>query len=261
MVDKEKKDEPEEKKATLVEHLIELRSRLMKSVLALAVGFVACYFVAEEIYAFLVDPYATAVQDESGRRLIFTALHETFFTYLKVALFAAICISFPYIASQLWIFVAPGLYKKEKGVLLPYLFASPVLFIIGASLVYYLIMPLAINFFLSFETSGADGTLPIQLEAKVNEYLSLVMKLILAFGICFQLPVLLTLLARVGMATSEGLKKKRKYLIVAAFAVAAFLTPPDPITQIGLGIPILLLYEISIFAVKFIEKKHETQLE
>lgn len=261
MVDKEKKDEPVEKKATLVEHLIELRSRLMKSVLSLALGFAVCYFAAEEIYAFLVDPYATAVQDESGRRLIFTALHETFFTYLKVALFAGICISFPYIASQLWIFVAPGLYKKEKGVLLPYLFASPVLFIIGASLVYYLIMPLAINFFLSFETSGADGTLPIQLEAKVNEYLSLVMKLILAFGICFQLPILLTLLARVGMATSEGLKKKRKYLIVAAFAVAAFLTPPDPITQIGLGIPILLLYEISIFAVKFIEKKRETQLE
>ena len=156
---------------------------------------------------------------------------------------------------QIWIFVAPGLYRNEKTVVIPYLIATPILFLLGAALVYYFIMPLAIKFFLSFESIGGQGTLPIQLEAKVNEYLSLIMRLIFAFGISFQLPVLLTLLARVGFVSSEGLRKNRKYVIVGVFAVAAILTPPDPISQIGLGIPILLLYEISIFAVKFIEGK------
>ena len=195
-----------------------------------------------------------AVRGEEGRRLIFTALHETFFTYLKVALFTSLFISLPFILIQIWIFTAPGLYKNEKLVVLPYLAATPVLFTSGAALVYYLIMPLAIKFFLSFESIGGDGALPIQLEAKVNEYLSLVMRLIFAFGLSFQLPVLLTLLARVGFVSSEGLKKNRKFVVVGVFAVAAILTPPDPISQIGLGIPILLLYEISIFAVGFIEK-------
>jgi len=204
---------------------------------------------------FLVKPYANAVAGEEGRRLIFTALHETFFTYIRVAIFASLFVSLPFLLIQLWIFIAPGLYKNEKNVVLPYLLATPVLFILGSALVYYLIMPLAIKFFLSFESIGGNGALPIQLEAKVNEYLSLIMRLILAFGLCFQLPVALTLMARVGLVSSEGLKKNRKYVMVGVFAVAAILTPPDPISQIGLGIPILLLYELSIIAVSFIEKR------
>ena len=202
-----------------------------------------------------VQPYADAVEGEQGRRLIFTALHETFFTYLKVALFASLFLSLPYVLTQIWIFMAPGLYKNEKMVVIPYLIATPLLFLLGSALVYYLIMPLAIKFFLSFESIGGNGALPIQLEAKVNEYLSLIMRLIFAFGLSFQLPILLTLLARVGFVSSKGLKKNRKFVIVGVFAAAAILTPPDPISQIGLGIPILLLYELSIFAVQFIENK------
>tara|TARA_Y100000758_G_scaffold224908_1_gene162578 strand:- start:130 stop:705 length:576 start_codon:yes stop_codon:yes gene_type:complete len=189
--------------------------------------------------------------------MIFTALHETFIVYLKVAFFASLFISSPLILIQIWKFVAPGLYKNEKKALLPYLVATPLLFLLGGSLVYYLIMPLAIKFFLTFETSAQFGHLPIQLEAKVNEYLSLIMRLIFAFGLSFQLPVLLSLLARVGFIDSQYLKKRRKYVIVIIFAVAAILTPPDPITQIGLGIPLLILYELSILSVRLIEKKKD----
>ena len=242
-------------KQTLVQHLIELRSRLIKSLVLILIVFVIAYIFADNIYDFLVQPYADAVAGESGRRLIFTALHETFFTYLKVALFASIFISLPFILMQIWIFVAPGLYKNEKSVVIPYLIATPVLFLLGAALVYFFIMPLAIKFFLSFESIGGQGSLPIQLEAKVNEYLSLIIRLIFAFGISFQLPVLLTLLARVSLVSSDGLRNNRKYVIVGVFIVAAIITPPDPISQIGLGIPILLLYEISILAVKYIESK------
>ena len=244
-----------ENKQPLLIHLVELRSRLIKTMIMITILFVIFYFFADSIYNFLVQPYADAVEGEEGRRLIFTALHETFFTYIKVALFASLFISLPFLLIQLWIFVAPGLYKNEKSVVVPYLLATPILFILGSALVYYLIMPLAIKFFLSFESIGGNGALPIQLEAKVNEYLSLIMRLILAFGLCFQLPVALTLLARVGFVSSESLRKNRKYVIVGVFAVAAILTPPDPISQIGLGIPILLLYELSIIAVSFIEKR------
>ena len=244
-----------ENKQPLLVHLVELRSRLIKTMIMITILFVIFYFFADSIYNFLVKPYADAVEGEEGRRLIFTALHETFFTYIKVALFASLFISLPFLLIQLWIFVAPGLYKNEKSVVVPYLLATPILFILGSALVYYLIMPLAIKFFLSFESIGGNGALPIQLEAKVNEYLSLIMRLILAFGLCFQLPVALTLLARVGFVSSESLRKNRKYVIVGVFAVAAILTPPDPISQIGLGIPILLLYELSIIAVSFIEKR------
>jgi sec-independent protein translocase protein TatC len=244
-----------ENKQPLLAHLVELRSRLIKTMIMITLLFVIFYLFADNIYNFLVQPYANAVEGEEGRRLIFTALHETFFTYIKVALFAALFISLPFLLIQLWIFVAPGLYKNEKNVVAPYLLATPILFILGSALVYYLIMPLAIKFFLSFESIGGNGALPIQLEAKVNEYLSLIMRLILAFGLCFQLPVALTLMARVGLVSSEGLKKNRKYVIVGIFAIAAILTPPDPISQIGLGIPILLLYELSIIAVSFIEKR------
>ena len=244
------------KQSSFVEHLTELRSRLVKSIIYLFIFFVICYFFAENIYGFLIAPYADAVKDdEINRRMIFTALHETFVTYLRVAFFAAMFITSPIILTQIWKFVAPGLYKSEKNALLPYLIATPTLFLLGGMLVYYLVMPLAIKFFLSFETSVQFNGLPIQLEAKVNEYLSLIMRLIFAFGISFQLPVLLSLLARVGFIDSEYLKKRRRYVIVIIFLVAAILTPPDPITQIGLGIPLLILYELSILSVKIIEKK------
>tara|TARA_E500000331_G_scaffold336756_1_gene364208 strand:- start:118 stop:882 length:765 start_codon:yes stop_codon:yes gene_type:complete len=249
-------NESKDKETTFINHLTELRSRLLRSIIYIFIFFIISYIFAENIYSFLVEPYANAVKnDDLSRRLIYTALHETFITYLKVSFFASIFIGSPFIITQIWKFVAPGLYKNEKKALLPYLIATPTLFILGGVLVYYLIMPLAIKFFLSFETTGQLGSLPIQLEAKVNEYLSLIMRLIFAFGISFQLPVLLTLLAKVGFIDSDYLKKRRRYVIVIIFAAAALLTPPDPITQIGLGIPLLILYELSILSVKLIEKK------
>ena len=237
-------------------HFVELRSRLLKSIIFILFIFIISYIFAEQIYNFLVDPYAKAVKDDQiSRRLIFTALHETFITYLKVAFFSAIFIGSPVLLIQIYKFIAPGLYKNEKQALLPYLIFTPILFLFGGLLVYYLIMPLAIKFFLSFESIGSNTSLPIQLEAKVNEYLSLIMRLIFAFGISFQLPILLNLLAKIGVVNSKYLKKTRRYVIVIIFTVAAILTPPDPITQIGLAIPLLLLYELSIFTVKFTEKK------
>ncbi len=237
-------------------HFVELRTRLLHSLIFIFIVFIISYIFAEEIYNFLVDPYAYAVKDEpTSRRLIFTALHETFITYIKVAFFSAIFLGSPVLLIQIYKFIAPGLYKNEKKAILPYLISTPILFLLGGFLVYYLVMPLAIKFFLSFETLGSNTTLPIQLEAKVNEYLSLIMRLIFAFGISFQLPILLNLLARIGIVNSEYLKSRRRYVIVIIFAFAAILTPPDPITQVGLAIPLLLLYEVSIFTVKFIEKK------
>jgi len=238
-------------------HLTELRKRLINSFIFLFIFFIGCYFFSEHLYGFLVEPYANAVK-ESGleRRLIFTALQETFLTYLKVSFFSAFFITCPFILTQIWKFIAPGLYKHEKIAIIPYLILTPVLFFLGGILVYYLIMPLAINFFLSFESTGISTGLPIQLEAKVNEYLSLVMKLIFAFGISFQLPVILSLLARIGIVDSKFLKERRKYVVVMIFAAAAILTPPDPITQIGLAIPLLILYELSIFSVNIIEKRN-----
>tara|TARA_A100001234_G_scaffold160366_1_gene141661 strand:- start:130 stop:900 length:771 start_codon:yes stop_codon:yes gene_type:complete len=246
-----------EKDTNFISHLTELRKRLINSFIFLIIFFIGCYFFAEHIYGFLVDPFAKAVKDDNlERRLIFTALQETFLTYLKVSFFTAFFVTCPFILMQIWKFIAPGLYKHEKIAILPYLVLTPVLFFLGGILVYYLVMPLAIKFFLSFESTGISTNLPIQLEAKVNEYLSLVMKLIFAFGISFQLPVVLSLLARVGVVDSEFLKKRRKYVVVIIFAAAALLTPPDPITQIGLAIPLLILYELSIFSVKFIENKN-----
>ena len=246
-----------DKEAGFVSHLTELRRRLIHSFIFLFVFFIGCYFFSENLYGFLVEPFAKAVK-ESGleRRLIFTALQETFLTYLKVSFFAAFFVTCPYILIQIWKFIAPGLYKHEKIAIIPYLVLTPILFFLGGILVYYLIMPLAIKFFLSFESTGLSTGLPIQLEAKVNEYLSLVMKLIFAFGISFQLPVVLSLLARVGIVNSKFLKDRRKYVVVMIFATAAILTPPDPITQIGLAIPLLILYELSILSVNIIEKKN-----
>ena len=251
-----KKMSHDDKDTGFVSHLTELRKRLIHSFIFLVIFFVVCYFFAEYLYGFLVEPYAQAVrEDGTNRRLIFTALQETFLTYLKVSFFTAFFVTCPFILMQIWKFIAPCLYKHEKTAILPYLVLTPVLFLLGGMLVYYLIMPLAIKFFLSFETTGMSTNLPIQLEAKVNEYLSLVMKLIFAFGISFQLPVILSLLARVGIVNSNFLKERRKYFIVIIFAAAALLTPPDPITQIGLAVPLLILYELSIFSVKIIENK------
>ena len=248
-------DNPE-KEGGFISHLTELRKRLINSFIFLIILFICCYYFSDHIYGFLVDPYAQAVKnDDINRRLIFTALQETFLTYLKVSFFAAFFITSPYVLIQIWKFIAPGLYEHEKKSIMPYLVLTPILFFLGGMLVYYLVMPLAIKFFLSFESTGIATNLPIQLEAKVNEYLSLVMKLIFAFGLSFQLPVVLSLLARIGLIDSKFLKERRKYVVVLIFTVAAVLTPPDPITQIGLAIPLLILYELSIFSVKIIEKK------
>ena len=246
----------DDEKIGFVSHLVELRKRLMNCLIFLSIIFIISYIFSEYIYGFLVEPYSSAVKNDGiERRLIFTALQETFLTYLKVSFFAAFFVTSPFILIQVWKFIAPGLYENEKSALIPYLIITPILFLLGGMLVYYLIMPLAIKFFLSFESSGIITNLPIQLEAKVNEYLSLIMKLIFAFGLSFQLPVILSLLARIGLIDSIFLKERRKYVVVIIFAAAAVLTPPDPVTQIGLAIPLLILYELSIFSVNIIEKK------
>lgn len=250
----DKNENIDEYKAPLHEHLNELRNRLLISILTFFAAFCICYYFAGDIYSFLVKPLADIYHDQEGRRLIYTGLTEAFFTYMKVAFYAALFLTFPVFASQIYIFMAPGLYKKEKKVLLPFIIATPVLFFAGGALVYYLIFPLAWKFFVSFESLGTGGGLPIQMEARVSEYLSLVINLIIAFGIAFQLPVLLTLLAKVGFLTSETLVKSRKYAVIAILTIAAFLTPPDIISQIGLAIPMMLLYECSIFSCRWAEK-------
>lgn len=246
-------DDIEASRAPLIEHLIELRQRLLWSVIAIAVAFVICFYFAEDVFNILVIPYERAADEPVS--FIFTAPQEYFFTQMKLAFFGALFIAFPVIASQLYMFVAPGLYKNERGAFYPYLIATPILFAIGAALVFFVVMPLAMNFFLNTQAAGGEDGVKIELVARVSQYLGLIMTLIFAFGLVFQLPIVLTLLARVGLTSADGLKSKRKYAVVVAFLAAAVLTPPDPISQIGLALPTILLYEISILAVRFVERR------
>lgn len=245
----------DDRKMPLLEHLIELRKRLIYSIVSFLVIFVACYHFAPEIFGFLTEPLTRVPEGLAAQRLIYTGLTEAFFTYVKVGFWAAAFVSFPIVASQLWMFIAPGLYRNERRAFLPFLVATPVLFFLGGALVYYFIFPLALKFFVSFQTPGSGADLPIKLEPKVDQYLSLVTTLIFAFGLSFELPVLLTLLARVGIVSSQMLVSKRRYAIVGATIFAAIVTPPDVISQIGLAVPLCLLYEISIWSCRYVERQ------
>ena len=249
----------EDSAAPLVEHLIELRQRLIKALIAVFVVFIVAFIFADQIFQLLVIPYERAAGEDQALKLIFTAPQEYFFAQLRIALFTALFIAFPVIAVQIYKFVAPGLYRNERQAFLPFLIATPILFFMGASLVYFIVMPLAMTFFISMELTGPDVTTTIELLPKVSEYLGLIMTLIFAFGLVFQMPVVISLLARAGLVSEQGLKNKRKYAVVLTFVAAAVLTPPDPVSQIGLAVPTLLLYELSIYATRLIERKRAEQ--
>lgn len=243
-------DELAGSEAPLLDHLIELRTRLIRSIVVVFCLLIACFFVAKPIYEILLEPYRLAVAPEKVE-VIFTSPPEWFFTQLNVAFFAALLIGFPYLAFEVYGFIAPGLYKKERKAFIPYLVATPLLFVLGTTLVYYAVLPMALHFFLGMQTPE------VRLLMKVSEYLSFAMTLILAFGICFQLPVILTLLAQIDLIGKKTLEKGRRYAVVIILIFAALITPPDPISQLGLSIPLYLLYEVSIFSVGLVEKRRK----
>jgi len=242
----------DDSKAPLLDHLIELRGRLLKCVYGLAICFAICFYFSDKLFAFLVYPLKEAFGDGGGR-LVYTKLYEAFFVQVKVAIFGAFCLSFPIIANQLWAFVAPGLYAKEKRALLPFIFATPILFAMGASLAYFVVMPTAFHFFLGFQ--GNSSGLKVEALPSTDAYLTLVMQFILAFGVSFLMPVLLMLLNRAGIVSRAQLIGLRRYMIVAAFILAAVLTPPDVVSQLMLAIPLILLYEITIIAIWFTDRR------
>lgn len=248
-------------RAPLLSHLIELRRRLLLCLLVFGMAFAGCYFVVEHIYQFLMQPLVHALGEESGRRMIYTGLHEAFVTYLKLSFFSALFITLPLMLIQLWRFIAPGLYQQEQRSVSILFALTPILFLAGAALAYYCVFPMAWGFFLSFETEATTGVLPVQLEARVSEYLGLVIQLILAFGLSFELPVVLLLMAHTGLISSASLVNGRRYAIVGIYALAAFITPPDLISQIALGTPILLLYEATVWIIRAQEKQRKRDMQ